>query len=909
MRFNFAHIIFLLFVASTSLIEAQNANIVGKILQKESGMPISNAHVFLQELNLGEVTDESGVFVFNHLQEQLYTLKMSCVGFCGMEQKVLANFSNDTIVVWVDELSFSIDELIVTAQEHTTISTTSTIDKIAMKHLQPASIAELFELLPGGKPLQVNYTQMVMPTIRQVGSDENSALGMLYVMDGMELSNDLNRQVPEDGLTDLKTTNRYTQGRGLDMREISTDEIEKVEIIRGVPSVRYGDVSSGVVNITRKTGATPVNVRLKADLNQKLLALGKGWSLDGHNVNLGIDYLNYKQDVRDPLNQYQRVTLSTRYKKTFDLSRGAWNVSAFVDYTGTLDRDKDDEQQLDLEDDSYRSSYQKFNSKLGVAWEPKRNTGIAIDYNVSASYSKDELSRNKAITPGVMPNLISTEEGHHRAEYLPSSYFASHTVEGKPLVLNNTLRLSKSYRWLGTFHHINAGAAYIYNKDFGEGQQFDVSLPMNPTSNARPYRYIDIPAIQKLSFYTEFDQHFNWNQHIIKLQAGFRAGQLAGIDSHYAMNKKWYPDPRINLSWSMPKNKHQIDWTFYAAYGWLHKFPVSAAIYPTMQYFDIIELNYYSQNPGLRSLFILTKIMNPVNYEIEPSLNKKTELGLKIAAKGVTLHLTGFYEKNNNGFTYDNKYFQIEFRDYDYSGLDVDALTAAPDTSDMPYTINSTMESYNSYYNLKKTVKTGLEYVMSFPKWKALSTNVSISGAWYKTTYDIEGEYYNKPNNTVANEPYSYVGVYDFQNGNTREELNTTVRFDTHISKLGLVVSNVFFAQWFTSRQKNYNDGMPVAYIDKWGVRRDFTAEDAEDTFLRYLVNPFTNKSYSFDKTSEPTYISLNQKISKELRERLVISFYVNNLIAFQPRYTVPGGTSVKNYYTPYFGAEINLKL
>lgn len=63
---------------------------------------------------------------------------------------------------------------------------------------------------------------------------------------------------------------------GVDMRNISTDNIESVEIIRGIPSVEYNDLTSGVVIIKQKQKATPVEARIKADQYGKLFSIGKG---------------------------------------------------------------------------------------------------------------------------------------------------------------------------------------------------------------------------------------------------------------------------------------------------------------------------------------------------------------------------------------------------------------------------------------------------------------------------------------------------------------------------------------------------------------------------------------------------------------------------------------------------------
>lgn len=50
---------------------------------------------------------------------------------------------------------------------------------------------------------------------------------------------------------------RTALNRGTDMRTIATDNIESVEVVRGIPSAEYGNLSSGMVTIHRKHGATP----------------------------------------------------------------------------------------------------------------------------------------------------------------------------------------------------------------------------------------------------------------------------------------------------------------------------------------------------------------------------------------------------------------------------------------------------------------------------------------------------------------------------------------------------------------------------------------------------------------------------------------------------------------------------
>ena len=64
-------------------------------------------------------------------------------------------------------------------------------------------------------------------------------------------------------------------GAGVDMRSISTDNVKSVEIVRGIPSVEYGDLTSGLVKIERKQGGKQLEARFKADMSSYLLSMAK----------------------------------------------------------------------------------------------------------------------------------------------------------------------------------------------------------------------------------------------------------------------------------------------------------------------------------------------------------------------------------------------------------------------------------------------------------------------------------------------------------------------------------------------------------------------------------------------------------------------------------------------------------
>ena len=91
------------------------------------------------------------------------------------------------------------------------------------------------------------------------------------------------------------------------MRNILTDNIESVEIVCGIPSVQYNNLTNGVVIIKRKQKATPLEVRFKADQSSKLFSANKGmeWKNKDMGLSADIDFLNAQNDPRDRYDLYK----------------------------------------------------------------------------------------------------------------------------------------------------------------------------------------------------------------------------------------------------------------------------------------------------------------------------------------------------------------------------------------------------------------------------------------------------------------------------------------------------------------------------------------------------------------------------------------------------------------------------
>lgn len=164
---------------------------------------------------------------------------------------------NDTITLKGDSLR----EVIVTARSLRGLSSGARIDRSAMEHLQPTSFADILELLPGHISLDPTMGSVNSILLRETGSSTSngnyisntdyniSSLGTLFMVDGAPINGDANLQSVPNAAGDgtVSTATRDITNKGVDMRSISTDNIESVEIIQGIPSVEYGNLTSGLL--------------------------------------------------------------------------------------------------------------------------------------------------------------------------------------------------------------------------------------------------------------------------------------------------------------------------------------------------------------------------------------------------------------------------------------------------------------------------------------------------------------------------------------------------------------------------------------------------------------------------------------------------------------------------------------
>lgn len=897
------HILSLLLVLTGITAWAQNGgNIAGRILDSKSGSGIPGA-VVVEAGGGWAVADSAGRFSLRPRGAGEPMLTISSLGYRTMKTPVR---KDGKYALTVD--AYALDEVVVTATESRGVTSVSRIGEDAISHIQPSSFADLLELLPGGMsqdPVLSNPQVINLRSATEGVSNDyaTTALGTSFMIDGKKIGNDAS----------LGTGN---VGFGTDMREITTEDIESVDVVRGIASVEYGDLTSGLVRIQRKKGGHDVSARFKADMESKLFYLGKGFEwgdkANRTTLNASVNYLDSQADPREPRQSWKRLTGSLRAGRTWTGDRFRKEISASLDYTGSFDNEKSDE---DLDKahgggpmETFRSSYHDISFGADFTMTPTGDDAFFRRWNTtfSVSYEKDETSRWKYVANGTeTPISISTEPGEYDAIMVPAQYEATLDVDGRPFYAN--FRTVADFR--ADIHRIKAGAEWNMDKNFGDGDIFDVTRPISSTSY-RPRPYNDIPATHQFSLFAEENGEKELGVYKLSWTVGLRAEAMGGAGGKYSVNMRPYLDPRANIRLDMPSfapGGYKLDYGFYGGVGYHTKFPTMDLLWPDPIYGDISELNYWPKETSLRRILMLVYKIDPTNYELSVARNLKWKIGADASWNGFTFSVDYFRENMTSGFRYSSEYASQPYRNYDESAVKHDALTGPPSVENFPFVADTSLFAYSFHTNGSQTLKQGIEWTFTSKRIKSIGTRITANGAWFLTRNNNSQPEYYRPAVMISGKAYPYIGVYDKNEGTIYRSMTSNIMFDTQIPRLGLIFTTSFQAQWFYSHKSMRDSKYPDSYIDKSLQSHPFLASDADKPVLRSMVREFKDSFYQWQ--TEPFYMNVNLKVSKKLyHDKISCSFFVNRIFDITPDYH-RDGVLVRRNTTPYFGMELNFKI
>ncbi len=871
---------FLFLLLFTSIISfaanAQKYQYSGKVFDANKE-PLYYAVVMLKGTSVYDLTDEDGQYILTDIVPGKYTLYVTILGYQQIEQEIEVTKDVVNKDFYLQESSLALEEVVVTAKvtQSKEGSTTYKIGNDAIQQIQPISVSDILQLIPGNQVGSSDLNRMAQADLRNAGDyTDVNAFGTAVIMDGNQMSNDANMQT--DGAVE-------TVNKGIDLREISASNIESVEVISGVPSAKYGDITSGAIIINRKAGYTPYHFSFNSTPTSYQLGVNKGFKLkNGGFLNADGDYTYSNSKSTSRKRYYQRINAGLRWTKEISKSL-EWNNNMSVRYGLSFDgQRKDPDEQVviaEFENESHNITFST-NGNLKILGR----TSYSINGNYSSQYAYKNMSQ-----AGPIPIIEALEEGTYITNFSPITFFQRTEFYGAPVNINGNLDASQTFKTFGFRHNTSTGISYKYDKNFGKGRVMDdENNAATALAGARDMNFYDVPASEVFSAYFQDDISLDKEKanYLFKL----------GLRYDYMLKKYNLLSPRLSFS-----ARYFEKLRFRLAYGISYKTPSMLQLYPGPKYFDVINLNHYSEE-DIRSLAVVTTyIYQPTHENLKPAKGTTLEGGFDIEHKGFNLRVTGFYKELKGGIASNDQLLTFDKQIWE----SIDETPGVAPTLVATDSIVRVSSNFTTYGNTITTQTTGIELSADFPKIKATNTKINLSGSYLKT-FSKNDDLKLRSSASLTGASENRYGVYEqatYNNHICRSNLTIA----QHIPQIKLMITLITEVNWLAKREvEDYPSPYPVAYYSIDGTYNEIPeSERANEEYADlYYSRTFLKE------TPTPTYFNFHIQIRKETKQGHNFSFYANNFLWYNPTYTDDINNSIKELNSRVtFGIGFNFKL
>ncbi|MBS1598999.1 MAG: TonB-dependent receptor [Bacteroidetes bacterium] len=205
-----------------------DGSLSGKVTEKEKGLPLAGASVYIPDLKIGAIADSNGRYQFNSLPSGTYLIEVHSVGFKTFTENVTINGSTVVNFGLVDEY-FEESPVVVTGLSKATQIKRSPVPIVAINHAYittnlSTNIIDAIAKVPGVTALTTG-PNVSKPFIRGLGYNR-----ILTLYDG----------VRQEG-------QQWGDEHGIEVDQYGVD---RIEVIKGPASLTYGsDALAGVVNL------------------------------------------------------------------------------------------------------------------------------------------------------------------------------------------------------------------------------------------------------------------------------------------------------------------------------------------------------------------------------------------------------------------------------------------------------------------------------------------------------------------------------------------------------------------------------------------------------------------------------------------------------------------------------------
>jgi len=288
--------------------------------------------------------------------------------------------------------------------------------------------------------------------------------------------------------------------------------------------------------------------------------------------------------------------------------------------------------------------------------------------------------------------------------------------------------------------------------------------------------------------------------------------------------------------------------------------------------------------------------------------------------------------------------------------------TGQQERQELTYITRNTYKQYSYYTNGSPILRKGIEWIVDFGKISSLKTSIRLDGNYnyYKGLNETFEEKGITTLNMADGNPYKYIGYFigstSNSNGSVTKKIKTNVTVTTHIPAIRLIVSFRLESSLYDYSQSlsEYSNGTRSyvldskdAFIPSSGSQKIYDGNHYVITYPLYYTSlddmntkvPFlqslldaknndpalfnelvklavrTNNDYSFKARNYSAYFSGNLNLTKEIGEKVSISFQATNFFNNMGQYTDSQTGNKKSLYPNngipkfYYGLSMRLKI
>ena len=932
----------LLLVSADVMTAQQNRalfSISGKVVDAKTGEPVIGAAVNVEDTGIWAISDENGTFFLPDIRPGDYAVQFSCLGFVDKRLSFVVRKDIPNLTIKLDQNTLALNSVVVTAErDKEGMNTSLKFGANALNHLQMSNVTDISALLPGGKTVNPDLTKDNAVSLRSGGlAAGNAAFGTALEVDGVRVGNNAS----------------FGSMSGTGTRNISTENVQSIEVITGVPSAEYGDLNSGMVRINTRKGLTPWNITFAVNPRTYQASASKGIDLMKNRgvLNVSAEWTRATQKLSSPYTSYTRRGFSASYSNTFK------NVLKFeVGATGNIGgmNTKNDP-------DAYKGTWSKVRDNVlrantSLTWLLRKSWITNLKLDASVNYN-DNRSQDHAYgsSASMLPAVHSELAGYYLADRLPVSYFSDKVIDSKELDYAASLK----YEWFKKsgkrLSKLKAGVQWKANGNVGEGEYYkDPSVAAN---GYRPRPYSQYPFMHNVAAYIEEDYTFPIGKTSLQISAGLRLENLFVKDTDYKNVSSL--SPRFNAKWKISDN-----FSIRGGWGVSEKLPSFYILYPVQKYRDIQTFGF-SHGDASSYVYYTQPYKMLFNENLKWQKNYNAEFGIEAYFLRTSVSLVGFFNKTKNPYTYQNIYTP-----FSYNIMSVPSGYTVPDNPEIRvdsqtgqvymrgsneefWTPMATKVTDKTFFesqmpgNGDDIYRTGAELIVDFPEIAPIRTKFRLDANYAYTHYidnTLNWTYRTGWSHTsLSNRSYQYVGIYanggesGTFNGKESHSLNANLTAITHIPEARIIItcrlemsllSRFRNLSRYQGKEYAYNvnaDGVesiggsiydsnnytairPVKYMDENGDVHDFTDKEASDPAFANLIIKSGN-AYTFSQDGYGAYLSANLSVTKEIGDHVSLSFFANNFTNSR-MYVTSKATGVSAIFTPafYYGLTCRLK-